>query len=92
MQETVTLMAKYFQKYSLLINQVDLAQVVDTGFLEMSVKWAVTELLSLFAERIPDLAESLKITELRAFLQICFSHVDHLITKLLGGKDGQPEA
>jgi hypothetical protein len=34
-------MAKYFSKYSLLINQFDLALFVDATFVETAAKWAV---------------------------------------------------
>ena len=82
-QDKVTLMAKYFAKYSLMINQIDLAQIVDAGFVESASKWTVNDVIPGFLDFAKEESEGIKIAEIRAYLQVAFSHVDHLFTRLL---------
>jgi hypothetical protein len=41
----LTLMSKFFAKYCLLVNQVELAQLLDAKVIESSAKWATNEVL-----------------------------------------------
>lgn len=70
-------MAKYLTKYNVLINQLDLHLVInDDEFIEQATKWTITQAVNICTQSLDE--APIKINDLRAFLQIAFSHLDHL--------------
>jgi hypothetical protein len=86
----IKLMDKYFSKYCLLINQVDLVSV-EVNFAENACKWVINEVIPAFVALAKESTE-IKTNEIRSFLQIGFSHLDHLITKLIKGPQDAAES
>ena len=73
-------MAKYLTKYNVLINQIDLHQVInDDEFIEQATKWTISQVTNVFAQSFNDV--DIQISDLKAFLQFPFSHLDHLESK-----------
>ena len=77
-------MAKYFAKYSLLINHVELSQIVEERFIETSARWATSEVIQSLDSHFTNVESNpATINELRAYLQFAFSHLDHLTSDLI---------